>query len=373
MNSDVVADRDEAAPAVSGGGEESGDRFARLRQQLGFGNIGAVYIFAVVVIVFSIWAPDTFPTWTTAKTVINQNAVAGIIALSLVVPLSAGVFDLSIGAVMGLTSLFCAWLMVKHGVGLAPAIALTILLGVFLGIVNATLVVVVGIESFIATLATGSLMTAAIALIAKYESITGPALSAHSFSNIATTSVIAGISSAAAIMFAVSIALWVFQERTAAGRRMLATGFNAAAARLTGVRTNRLQFVGLMISATVAAIAGVLITSTLQAGQPEVGQPYLLGAFAAVFLGATQFKGGRFNAWGTLLAVLVLGTGTAGLVLVGAEPWAAEMFVGVVLLGSLGLAAYERARGTRRLVSQSRRRNRKRAAEKSAAEGGATA
>jgi ribose transport system permease protein len=368
MNREVVVDSDGADPAgLDAGNGESGDRLARLRRQLSFGNIGAIYIFIIVVIVFSIWAPDTFPTWTTVKTVINQNAVAGIIALSLVVPLSAGVYDLSIGAVMGLTSIFCAWLMVKHGVAIAPAIALTIALGAVLGGINATLVVIIGIPSFIATLATGSLMTAAIALIAKYEAITGPELSNPSFSHIATLGIIAGIGSAAVIMFAVSIGLWVFQERTASGRRMLATGFNPAAARLTGVHTERLQFIGLMISATVAAIAGVLITSQLQAGSPEVGSPYLLGAFAAAFLGAAQFKGGRFNAWGTLIAVLVLGTGTAGLVLVGAEPWASEMFVGVVLLGSLGLTAYERTRGTRRLISQSRRRNRDRAAAKAVA------
>src|SRR6201999_2651870 len=147
-------------PAVPETGGESESRFARVRRQLSFGNIGAIYIFIIVVIVFSIWAPDTFPTWTTVRTVINQNAVAGIIALSLVVPLSAAAFDLSIGSIMGLASIVCAWLLVKKGVPVVPAILLSILVGLLAGLVNCTLVVIIGIESFIATLATGSLMTA---------------------------------------------------------------------------------------------------------------------------------------------------------------------------------------------------------------------
>jgi len=342
-------------PEVENAGKRS------LASKLSFGNIGAVYVFAVIIVVFSIWAPDTFPTWTTVRTVINQNAVAGIIALSLVVPLSAAAFDLSIGAIMGLASIVCAWLLVKKGVPVVPSILLSILVGLAAGLVNSVLVVVVGIESFIATLATGSLMTAAVSMISDYTPINGPALSDPGFSNIANASVIGGINSAAILLLLVAIGLYVFQEYTPTGRRMFATGFNLEAARLTGIRVNRLRFTGLMVSALVASIAGVLITAQMQVGQPDVGSPYLLNAFSAVFLGATQFRSGRFNAAGTLLAVLLLGTGKTGLTLVGAQPWGGDMFVGIVLIGALALAAYERVRGQRRLLAARRRVTKRRA------------
>jgi ribose/xylose/arabinose/galactoside ABC-type transport system permease subunit len=331
-----------------------------LTSKLSFGNIGAIYVFAIIVVVFSVWAPDTFPTWTTVRTIVNQNAIAGIIALSLVIPLSAAAFDLSIGAIMGLASVVCAWLLVKKGIPVVPSILISILVGLLAGLVNGALVVVVGIESFIATLATGSLMTAAVSMISDYTPINGPALSAPGFSDLANASVVGGITTCAFMFFVVGLVLYVFQEYTATGRRMFATGFNLEAARLTGIRTNRLRFVGLMVSALVASIAGVLITAQMQVGQPDVGTPYLLNAFAAVFLGATQFRSGRFNAGGTLVAVLLLGTGKTGLILVGAQPWGGDMFVGVVLIGALALAAYERVRGQRRLLAARRRASKRR-------------
>jgi ribose transport system permease protein len=118
------------------------------------------------------------------------------------------------------------------------------------------------------------------------------------------------------------------------GRRIYATGFNATGSRLAGIHTNKLRFATLVVSGLVAGIAGVLLASQVNSGSPGIGPPYLLTAFAAAFLGATQF-GGRFNAPGTVLAVVLLGTGNTGLTLVGAPVWAPDMFSGIVLLLAL--------------------------------------
>ena len=80
---------------------------------------------------------------------------------------------------------------------------------------------------------------------------------------------------------------------------------------------------------------GIVLASTLGSGSPTAGTPYLLPAFAAAFLGATQLKHGRFNAGGTIIAVLLLGTGVTGLALANAPQWAGDMFVGVVLIAAL--------------------------------------
>jgi ribose transport system permease protein len=147
-------------------------------------------------------------------------------------------------------------------------------------------------------------------------------------------------------MLLVAVAVWYLLNYTVTGRRIYATGFNQDGARLTGIKTKRLRYMTLVVSGTVAGIAGVLLASQVSSGSPEIGPPYLLDAFAAAFLGATQF-GGRFNAWGTVVAVLLLGTGKTGLVLVEAPAWAPSMFSGFVLLLALILTNVERSRDAR--------------------------
>jgi ribose transport system permease protein len=99
------------------------------------------------------------------------------------------------------------------------------------------------------------------------------------------------------------------------------------------------------VSGIVVGIGGVLLTSQVSAGSPDIGPPYLLNAFAAAFLGATQLEG-RFNAWGTVVAVLLLGTGDTGLNLVAAPTWVPSMFSGVVLLAALVLTQVEGSAGS---------------------------
>jgi ribose transport system permease protein len=167
------------------GGVKSQPRWTR---HLSFQNIGAVYVWALIIVVFSIWAPDTFPTWQTVQSVLNQNAIAGLVALALVVPLSARIFDLSVGNAMGLCNVVIAWLLVDQGMPIGIAILLTLAAGVIIGLVNAVVVIVWGIDSFIATLATGSLMAAATSLVTSDQAIIGDQLSGD-FAKLATSSV----------------------------------------------------------------------------------------------------------------------------------------------------------------------------------------
>jgi ribose transport system permease protein len=342
-----------AARNVTGGSNDTEPPSAKaakpsLRQAFSFRNVGVIYVWIAIIILFSIWAPDTFPTWQTARTVLNQNAIAGLMALALIVPLSAQIFDLSVGNAMGLCNVIVAWLLVEKGVPMIPAILLTLAAGVLIGLINATIVIGARIDSFIGTLATGSLMAAVVSILSNDQSIIGPQLSGK-FGDIATTSV-QGIAVPVFLMLIVAIGVWYLLRYTVTGRRIYATGFNQGAARLTGIKTGKIRFGSLIVSGAVAGVAGVLLCSQVSSGSPEIGPPYLLDAFAAAFLGATQF-GGRFNAWGTVVAVLLLGTGKTGLVLVNAPVWAPNMFSGVVLLVALILTNVEETMQARSWVS----------------------
>lgn len=314
--------------------DERKTQHLRIRKALSFKNIGAIYVWIAIMVIFAVWAPETFPTWSTAQTILNQNATAGLVALALVVPLSARVFDLSVGSALGLCNVTVAWLLVEKGTSIAVAVVATLAVGVLIGLVNAIVVVRFRIDSFIGTLATGSLMTAVITLLTSDQAITGPELSG-SFGKMATTA-LNGIAVPTFVALAVAVILWYLMTSTVTGRRIYATGYNENAARLVGIRTSRLRFLSLVVSAVLVSVAGILLASQVSSGSPNIGPPYLLDAFAAAFLGATQF-GGRFNAAGTLVAVLLLGTGKAGLVLVGAPIWAPSMFAGAVLLLALAM------------------------------------
>jgi ribose transport system permease protein len=306
---------------------------------LSFTNMSVIYAEIALIIIFSLWAPHTFPSWTTVKSVLNGNAIAGLMALSLVVPLSGRIFDLSIGEALGLANMLIAWLLVDKNWGIVPAVVVTLLAGVGMGLFNALVVVKARIDSFIGTLATGALF-ATLATVLGDQSISGPKLNG-SFADIATSG-LGGIEVPVFLTLAVAVALWYFQKYTVTGRRIFALGFNERGSELVGIRTQRLKFAALLVSGTVAGIAGILLTSSVSSGTPGIGSPYLLNAYAAAFLGATQF-GGRFNAWGTVPSVILLGTGTTGLYLVGGAAWTQSMFTGVVLLLALGASNLERA------------------------------
>ncbi|HET9103927.1 MAG TPA: ABC transporter permease [Solirubrobacteraceae bacterium] len=319
-----------------------------LGRALSFRNISAVYVFAVIFIIFSLWVPDTFLAGSTWQALISSQAVTAMLAIGLVIALSAGTFDLAIGATLGFGAILVAWLMINHGVALVPAIALTVVGGALVGLLNGLLVVRARIDSFIATLGMSSILLAVIAWISNSSQILGLS---NAFQQIGTTQIL-GLTLPVYLMLVVAVVAWYVLERTPAGRRVYATGGNIEAARLAGVRTSLVIVLALVACGAIAAFSGVLVSSSLGTGDPTIGPAYLLPAFSAAFLGSTQFRGGRFNVWGTLLAVYVLATGVKGLQLAGAPIWIPDLFNGIALLLAVGAAKYQ---GTARRAAAVRR------------------
>jgi ribose transport system permease protein len=337
-----------------------------IARALSFRNISAIYIFVVMFVIFSIWVPDTFLDWDTWKALIDSQAVTAILALGLVIALSAGVFDLAVGTELGLGMVFVAWLLVDKGVGIVPAIALTLLAGAVVGFVNGMLVVKARIDSFIATLGISSVLLALIAWVSDSQQILGLP---EGFQKIGSTEFL-GLTPSVYLMLAVGLIVWYVLEKTPLGRRVYATGGNMEAARLAGVRVAAVVVGSLIACATIASFSGILVAANLSVGDPTIGPGYLLPAFSAAFLGSTQFRGGRFNVWGTLVAVYVLATGVKGLQLAGAPIWIPDLFNGAALLLAVGLAKWEatasRAGAVRRFLRFDRGAGKRPAAEGSA-------
>jgi ribose transport system permease protein len=309
----------------------------KVASALSFRNISALYVFVVIFAVFSLWVPDTFLQIDTWKTLFDSQAVTALLAVGLVIALSAGAFDLAIGTELGIGAIFIAWLLADQGLPVPFAIVLTILGGGLVGLVNGLLIVKVRIDSFIATLGISSVLLATIAWISSSQQIVGLS---PGFQKIGTTEFL-GLTLPVYLMLIAALIVWYVLARTPLGRRVYATGGNLEAARLAGVKTSAIIVGSLICCAALAAVAGILVSSSLGAGDPTIGPSYLLPAFSAAFLGSTQFSRGRFNVWGTVVAVYVLATGVKGLQLAGAPIWIPELFNGAALLLAVGLAKYQ--------------------------------
>ena len=258
-------------------------------------NIGVVYLYLLIWVVFSTWIPETWTTWLTHRSVLNQNAVLMVVALGLLVPLSAGVFDLSIGAVISASSVTVGWGMVTMHWSVPFAVLVAMGVGLVVGTVNGFLIVKVKIDSFIATLGVSSILTAYSVWRSNNRSILG---FPDSFKKLATEFAF-GLNKTVFLAFVLGVVLWFVLEHTAIGRYLFATGGAREAARLAGVQTDRYVWCSMIASAMFSALGGVLLAAQFGSTQAQAGTPYLLPAFAAAFLGATQFKR-RFNVWGCL-------------------------------------------------------------------------
>jgi ribose transport system permease protein len=236
---------------------------------------------------------------------------------------------------MSLSSVICAWLLINTGMPIPLAILLTLLAGVGVGLFNALAVVGLKIPSLIATLATWLIADSLSIAVSGNRTITSTRVSG-SFTKIARAN-IDGFTAPFFYVLILMVILAVFMSQTAAGRNVYAVGFDPQVARLAGVRVKAVQTMSLVCSGLIGAFAGIVLTAKLSSATPSSGNPYLLPAFAAAFLGATQFRAKRFNAVGTIIAVFMLGTGQYGLLLASAPQWMPNVFQGIALVAAIGL------------------------------------
>ncbi|MEO9176832.1 MAG: ABC transporter permease [Gaiellales bacterium] len=334
---DPAADeRPPAADAAGTGRRRSLDPFDLLERY------GILLVWAVVVLLFSLKKPSTFPTVINFQTIFGTQAVLLVLTLGLLVALTAGEFDLSIGATMGFGAIFVAWLNVVHHWPIGFAIIATLAFGIFFGAVNAFLVVKIGVPSLVATLGTGTLLGGVGFGIS--DSVTIGGISPTLVNGVSRQ--FFGLPVAFYLGVALVVLVWYVFEYTPIGRYLLFVGEGREVARLAGIRVDSIRAGSLIACALVATFAGLLQAGTVGAADPGGGTPFLLPAFAGAFLGQTAIRTGRFNAWGTFVAVYFLATGITGLELLGYTGWVQDVFYGgsLVVAVALGrLAAQRRA------------------------------
>jgi ribose transport system permease protein len=309
----------------------------RLIDRLGLTNLSALYLWAVFMVLFGIISPDTFLTGTTFKLVFSEGVITCVLALAFLIPLAAGVYDLAIGALMALAIAIQVYLAIHTS--LPPGVVAVIAMAActLAGAVSGFVVVRLRVNSFIATLGVSQVLLAVVLLISGNQQLVADYPS--SWSTLGNGSV-AGIPNVVFFLLALAIVLWYVVEHTRIGRYLLATGGNPDAARLSGVRTDRVVWGALIASGAIAGFAGVVYSMRSGIFSSSTGPGYLFPAVAAVFLGASQLSQ-RPNVWGTLIAYFALAFGIQGLVLSAssAAVWSQPLFQGVSLIIAVALAS----------------------------------
>ncbi len=301
-----------------------------------------------VCVVFGYLRPDTFLSTANFASILASQAVLVCVALGLIIPLTAGDYDLSVASVVSLSAILVAVLNVNLGWPIPLAIAAAVSAGLLVGLINGMLVVLVGIDSLIATLGMGTFITGLVQWISGSNTISG-------ISNDLVKPVIVwrflGIPLEFYFAMIIAFIVWYVFTYTPVGRRLLVVGRGRDVARLSGIRVSTVRWGALAVSAFVASLGGILYAGTSGSAGPTSGLELLLPAFAAAFLGATSIRPGRFNAWGTVIAVYFLVTGITGLQLLGAESWVQDVFYGAALVLAVALSELVRRRRVARGVA----------------------
>lgn len=298
---------------------------------------GLLIVFIVVMVVFTFLRPDTFLAQGNVRNLLTAQAVTGLLALGVMVPLATNQFDMSVGYHVGLAHVLMIGLIERYQLNWVLAAALVLVIGIVVGWVNGVLFTRFGINSFIATLGTGIVLYGFTNWFTGGEQIIGTALPA-AFTNLSTA--IGPVPVPAIIVAAVGIVLYVFLEHTVAGRSMFVVGSSPRAAELTGINVKKSVATAFMVSGLLAALAGIILASNLRSGTASVGSAYLLPAFAGAMLGATSIKPGRMNVVGTVFAVLTLTFLFSGVQQLGAPFFVQYFFNGGILVVAVGLSVF---------------------------------
>ncbi|MEY9102750.1 ribose transport system permease protein [Sinorhizobium fredii] len=305
---------------------------------------GLVVLTLLLIVLFSLLLPQTFPTVLNVRSIISDKAIIAILSLAAMIPMASGRIDLTVGYGIVLWHILAISLQTMFGVPWPLAVLIVLLLGALTGFLNGLLVEVARIDSFIATLGTGTILYALALWHTGGRQVVG--VLPEGFYALNGTMVL-GLPITGFYVLVLALVLWLVLEYLPIGRYVYAIGANPKAAALNGIPVRRFVIGAFVSSGTLAALAGVLLASKLRIGQASVGLEYLLPALVGAFLGSTTIKPGRVNVWGTMIGVIILAVGISGIQQIGGSFFVEPLFNGVTLLVAIGIAGYaQRRRGT---------------------------
>jgi ribose transport system permease protein len=306
------------------------------------GKYGTIIVLVLMLVVFSIAEPGTFATLPNFRNILTDMSIGTIIAIGLTVALIAGDFDLSIGYVASFCGLLVVGLLGNESMPIPVAIPIVLVIGLALGFLNGFIVSKIGVNAFIATLGTGTVI---VGLNYAYSGGIPVQLKANrEFLSIAFGRLF-GIPHLILIMLVLVALVWTVVNRTVLGQHIKAIGSGTETARRAGIRVDRVRMAAFAISSLCATTGGILIASNLGSGQVRAGDNFMLTSFAAAFLGSAALREGQFHILGTVIGVLTVAVGNNGLAMIGAPIFTQYVFAGTLLVVAVALGGIGRRFG----------------------------
>jgi ribose transport system permease protein len=302
---------------------------------------GLVILTVALIVLFSILLPNTFPTMLNLRSIVSDKAIIMLLSLGVMIPMSAGRIDLTVGYGIVLWHILAISLQTMYGLPWYVAVLIVLVLGAIMGVLNGLLVEVAKIDSFIATLGTGTVLYALALWHTGGRQMVG--VLPKDFYALSTTMVF-GLPITGYYIIGIALIMWVIYEYSPVGRYLYAIGASPKAAALNGIPVRNYVLGAFVASGLMTALAGVLLASKLRIGQASVGLEFLLPALVGAFLGSTTIKPGRVNVWGTMVGVIILAVGISGIQQFGGSFWVEPMFNGVTLIVAIGIAGYAQRR-----------------------------
>jgi len=299
---------------------------------------GIPFIVLIIgILIFSIAAGGKFFAPFNLSLVLQQVTIIGVLGIAqTLVVLTAGI-DLSVGAIMILSSIVMGRLAVVVGVPVPIAFLAGLATGTVCGLINGLLVALVRLPPFIVTLGTWSIFGALVIYVSRSETIRSQDIAATApfLQMLGTTIKLGGgavITYGAVLMIVLAILVWYMLSRTAFGRHIYAVGDDPEAARLAGINTRGTLIGVYTLAGLICAIAGWVTIGRIGAVSPLAGQNANLDAITAVVIGGTSLFGGRGSIVGTLVGALIVGVFRNGLALAGVDVLWQEFTVGILII-----------------------------------------
>ncbi|MFS0750738.1 ABC transporter permease subunit [Oceanobacillus sp. 1P07AA] len=260
---------------------------------------------------------------------LRQISINGLIAFGMTFVILTGGIDLSVGSILALSSAIAA-IMMTSGIDPILAVIIGVLLGAVFGALNGILVSKGNLAPFIVTLATMTIFRGLTLVFTDGKPVTGLGDS-YAF-QLFGKGYFLGIPVPAVTMIIAFVILWFLLHKMSFGRKTYAIGGNEKAAKISGIKVDRVKILIYSISGMMAALAGMILTSRLNSAQPTAGTSYEMDAIAAVVLGGTSLAGGKGRIAGTFIGVLIIGILNNGMNLLGISSFYQQVVKGVVIL-----------------------------------------
>ena len=266
---------------------------------------------------------------TTFQTIFGSQQPLVFMTMALLCTICVGEFvDLSVPAVFGFSATILPVLVVNHGWGVWPAAVVAVLAAVAIGVVNAFLVVKVGVNTIVVTLGMSTFLMGISLWMSDMNTISGLPVG---FGKIALTDV-GGLPISFYYGAVLVLGFAYLLAFTPLGRHMRFVGASREVSRLSGVRVDRIRFGSFVFAGLLCGVGAVIAVAALGGYNATTSDSYLLPTFAAVFLGTAIIEPGRFNPIGTFIGIYFLETGILGLQLLGLAAWVSPVFYGGVLV-----------------------------------------